>query len=245
MNFDVPPIIISKLFNSGFEDEIIDIILLFETDKTREVSDIPISPDLIPDSNTTIIIKENIYKKYIQLIQRISSTLTAEEIPFLMVGNKQIINGIECIVYEDILYEINSSIKETSAKVNEGLFKELILSKKYSVISIGHTHGNLSEAKKANVLANLLPEDIREKYKIRESGLNISIADIWQHYAYQEIASQLDSEVQVNQTIIMFNGDIVHLEPKKIIKSSSIKVQINGDIISLQESIEQNESLKL
>ena len=120
-----------------------------------------------------------------------------------------------------------------------------VLSKKYSVISIGHTHGNLSEAKKANVLANLLPEDIREKYKIRESGLNISIADIWQHYAYQEIASQLDSEVQVNQTIIMFNGDIVQLETKKIIKSSSIKVQINGDIISLQESIEQNESLKL
>ena len=40
MRFDVPSQVINKLFDSGYEEQIIDIVQEFENDNTREVSDI-------------------------------------------------------------------------------------------------------------------------------------------------------------------------------------------------------------
>ena len=78
--------------------------------------------------------------------------------------------------------------------IDEKYFRELVSNSNYNVISIGHTHGNVSEEKKQNSLTSQLSPDISEKYAIRDVGLNISVADIWQHEAFKQIASQLGNK---------------------------------------------------
>lgn len=93
----------------------------------------------------------------------------------------------------------------------------------YSVISIGHTHGNVSEQLKLTSLARTLPNEIKEKYDIRDTGLNISVADIWQHEAFIQIAQKLSPSKEILQTIIMFNGDMVMINPNGITKSNQVQ----------------------
>ena len=40
MKFDVPTVVMGKIFENGYEDQIIDIVMAFETDPSKEVSDI-------------------------------------------------------------------------------------------------------------------------------------------------------------------------------------------------------------
>lgn len=59
--FDVPSQVINKLFDSGYEEQIIDIVQEFENDNTREVSYIPLSPTMIQDSGEQIILSPSVY----------------------------------------------------------------------------------------------------------------------------------------------------------------------------------------
>ena len=47
---DVPAKVINRLFDNGYEEQIIDIVCEFKDDNTREVSDIPLAPSIIQDS---------------------------------------------------------------------------------------------------------------------------------------------------------------------------------------------------
>ena len=84
MRFDVPSQVINKLFDSGYEEQIIDIVQEFENDNTREVSDIPLSPTMIQDSGEQIILSPSVYEQYQKLVSRISNSDTAQEIPFIL-----------------------------------------------------------------------------------------------------------------------------------------------------------------
>lgn len=91
MKFDVPTVVMGKLFENGYEDQIIDIVMAFETDSSKEVSDIPISPTVMKDSNEQIIISPNVYEAYTKLVQRINNTDTTQEIPFFLLGNRKML----------------------------------------------------------------------------------------------------------------------------------------------------------
>lgn len=115
-------------------------------------------------------------------------------------------------------------------------FRELVSNSGYGVISIGHTHGNVSKEKKKNSLTGQLPNDISEKYEIRDVGLNISVADIWQHEAFKPIASQIGNK-RILQSIIMYNGDIIIIDDNSISKSNNVQAILeNGDLINLSTS---------
>ena len=89
MRFDVPSEIINKLFEQGYEDQILDIVMACENDQSTEVSDIPISPSKILDSGDKVIISSKVYQIYNQLLKRISNCDTAKEIPFFLLGNRK------------------------------------------------------------------------------------------------------------------------------------------------------------
>lgn len=89
MKFDVPSIVIEKLFSNGYEDQIVDIVMACENDSSREVSDIPISPSLLKSSGTNVILSSKIYFEYQKLVEKIANSNTAQEVPFIMVGNKK------------------------------------------------------------------------------------------------------------------------------------------------------------
>ena len=192
MKNDVPSVVMNRLLEQGFEDQIIDIALELENDSSHEISDIPLSPISISSNEEKIVLSEKVFETYRQLVGRINNPQTAQEVPFLLLGKNKTIDNEECIVFEDIVFSNNNfdSLKDTSVSIDEELFKNYASSSDYDVISIGHTHGNVEEQIKNNSLARKLSSNIKDKYAIRDTGLNVSVSDIWQHEAFKQIASQ-------------------------------------------------------
>ncbi len=245
MKIDVPPAVIDKLFNNGYEEQILDIALANENQSNREISDIPLSPTLMRESNDKIILSSKVYSVYIQFINRISNPQTAQEIPFLLLGNRKNINGETYVIIDDIVFDIKDAKKETHVSVDEETFRKLMTDSDYSVISIGHTHGNVNEKIKNNTLARTLPETLKIKYDIRDTGLNISISDIWQHEAFKQIGEVLAPQKEIMQTVIMFNGDMVVINSNDITKSNDINAVLqDGKIIPIQTGTNQKLSHK-
>jgi hypothetical protein len=234
MKSDVPPLVIDKLFDSGYEDQILDFIMACENKENLEVSDIPLSPTMMRDSRDKVIISPKVYETYIKFISIINNPQTAQEIPFILLGNRVEINGESYIVIEDIIYDMQEAKSEKRVTIDEETFRKMLTDSKYSVISIGHTHGNVNEEEKNNTLARTLPQDLRTKHDIRDTGLNISVADVWQHEAFIQIGKGLAPQKEIMQTVIMFNGDIVMINPNGITKSNNMQVILqDGRSISL------------
>ena len=239
MKFDVPTVVMGKLFENGYEDQIIDIVMAFETDPSKEVSDIPLSPISVRNSEQHIVLSTNVLEEYKKLVERIKNPETAEEIPFYLLGNDKIVNGKDVIFIEKIIYSIDDNLDDLRVSIDEQKFKELLMDSNYSIISIGHTHVNVSGEKKNNTLTELLPSDIREKYSIRDVGLNLSIADIWQHEAFKSIASQISNK-KVLQTIIMYNGDFITIDDGSISKSNNVQaINQENEIVDIPCCSEQ------
>ena len=193
------------------------------------------------------MLSEKVFETYRQLVGRINNPQTAQEVPFLLLGKNKTIDNEECIVFEDIVFSNNNfdSLKDTSVSIDEELFKNYASSSDYDVISIGHTHGNVEEQIKNNSLARKLSSNIKDKYAIRDTGLNVSVSDIWQHEAFKQIASQLGNK-RVMQTIIMYNGDIVVINDKNISKSSYVIAEKDNEMIdvSVFESEKSNKVVR-
>ena len=247
MKNDVPSVVMNRLLEQGFEDQIIDIALELENDSSHEISDIPLSPISISSNEEKIVLSEKVFETYRQLVGRINNPQTAQEVPFLLLGKNKTIDNEECIVFEDIVFSNNNfdSLKDTSVSIDEELFKNYASSSDYDVISIGHTHGNVEEQIKNNSLARKLSSNIKDKYAIRDTGLNVSVSDIWQHEAFKQIASQLGNK-RVMQTIIMYNGDIVVINDKNISKSSYVIAEKDNEMIdvSVFESEKSNKVVR-
>lgn len=241
MKNDVPAKVINRLFDNGYEEQIIDIVQEFEDDNTREVSDIPLSPSIIQDSGEQIIISPIVYEQYQKLVSRISNSDTAQEIPFILLGNKKDVYGKIVTLIEDIVYCVQSSLDDLRVTIDEELFRKYVADSAYSVVSIGHTHGNVSEDKKRNTLTSNISNDIRQKYDIRDVGLNISVSDIWQQEAFKYIASNYGNK-EIMQTVIMYNGDIIMLSSNGISKSNNIQTILsNGELITLSTGTSNRE----
>ena len=66
--------------------------------------------------------------------------------------------------------------------------------------------------------------------KDRDTGLNISVADIWQHESFKQIAFRSSSNKEILQTVIMYNGDIVVLGHNEIAKAYDIQALLDDNI---------------
>jgi hypothetical protein len=218
MRNDVPGNVIQKLFIKGLEEQILDIMLA-SIESNKEVSSIPISPSILTTGENTLFLRENVYEAYTKIVERINNSQTAQEIPFLLLGKKipyekesLLSNRESFIEIQDIVFLNQGDLSDTSAHIDVKKFEEYLNNPNYDVISIGHTHGNVSEDIKASLLVSTLPDDIKSRYDIREAGLNISIADFWQYESFLMLTSKLQSHKDILQTIIMYNGDMVVLD---------------------------------
>ena len=230
MKFDVPSVVINKLFEQGYEEQILDIVLEFENDSSKEVSDIPLSINNININGKQIIFSEEVSLFYNDIINRITNPNTANEIPYVLLGKIKVIDGVEVVLFEKVVIAIKdkNKLNDLSVSLDEDTFRECISNEDYDVVSIGHTHGNVNETLKNNSLARNISNELREKYQIRDTGLNLSVADIWQHEAFKTIASE--SGKKVLQTIIMYNGEVVVVDSDNINKFDSVYKMENSQI---------------
>lgn len=230
MKFDVPSVVINKLFEQGYEEQILDIVLEFENDSSKEVSGIPLSINNINNNGKQIIFSEEVSLFYNDIINRITNPNTANEIPYVLLGKIKVIDGVEVVLFEKVVIAIKdkNKLNDLSVSLDEDTFRECISNEDYDVVSIGHTHGNVNETLKNNSLARNISNELREKYQIRDTGLNLSVADIWQHEAFKAIASE--SGKKVLQTIIMYNGEVVVVDSDNINKFDSVYKMENSQI---------------
>ena len=142
MKKDVPIQVLKKIMNEGYEDLILDLFRANEENDEYEISDIPMSPKIMKNSNEQVIMSQKVFDTYLKLVQRISNPQTAEEIPFFLLGNSRVVDGKKTVEYEEIIYDINGALSETRVSTDINKFKELLNDERYNVISIGHTHGN-------------------------------------------------------------------------------------------------------
>lgn len=126
MKFDVPSQVMGKLFENGYEEQIVDIVMSFEEDNTREVSDIPLSPTIMQDSGKKIIISENVYSIYQRIVNRILNPNTAQEIPYFLLGNKKNIDGEDCIFIEKIEFCNQEGLDDLKVSIDVERFKSLV-----------------------------------------------------------------------------------------------------------------------
>ncbi len=224
MKNDVPKEIISKLFELGYEEQIIDFVLAFENNSNFSISDIPLSIHSLPNNDEEVIVSKKIYDCYNEFFKRINNPLTASEIPFFLLGNRYLIDGKSLIYFEDIIYDLNEAICDYHVQNNVSKFQQLLQDSKYNIISIGHTHGNVSN--KDHTLAYLAPSNLISKYQIRDTGLNISVADYWQLLAYEQIAQ---NQKEVKQTILMYNEEVITIS-NDLSKSLNINPKMNIDL---------------
>ncbi len=239
MRNDVPPNVMEMLFNNGYEEQIIDIVMDKQDDGNYEISDIPISPLTMQKGKDKIIISLKVYDIYRNLLERISNSETSWEIPFFILGKKK----DNYILFEDIVYDITEAESDFHVCNNINKFRELLNDNNYDVISIGHTHGKISDDKKKNTLTEELSLELKDKYMIRDIGLNVSIADIWQLEAFKEIA-HLTSNKSILETIIMYNGDMIVISDnvakindiRAILDDKEVIVISTGDVIESKKS---------
>lgn len=222
MKNDVPSNIMNKLFENGYEEQLIDIMMECENATDKVVSDIPLSTALMQDSGTDIIMTATVFEQYKLLIQRANSELPVE-IPFILLGNHREIDGKDTVVFESLRYGYTdeSQLKDNSVALDESIFDTSITTG-CSVVSIGHTHPNVSEERKKTTLASGLSDELKEKLQIRDVGLNLSVADIWQQEYWKQRAKDKGFTGQVLQTIIMYNGDVIVIDDQTVSKSNSV-----------------------
>lgn len=92
-----------------------------------------------------------------------------------------------------------------------------------NVYILGHTHPNISEDEKSQTLANQISEEIKEKYGIKEPGLNISLQDLYQLVYFQEaVKSWVKKDSKIYLTLLMYDGtmEAISIEDGKIKKTS-------------------------
>lgn len=82
MKRDVPSQVLNKIMDEGYENLILDLFMAKEENDDYEISDIPMSPKIIRNSNEQVIMTQKVYDTYLRLVYRISNPETAEEIPF-------------------------------------------------------------------------------------------------------------------------------------------------------------------
>ena len=212
---DVPSEVIEKLFNNGFEEQLVDIMIECEgTDYS--MSDAPLSPTAMKGNKTRIIYSEEVFKKYKELVER-ANEQPPIEIPYILTGKKKEIDGQETLLFKSLLwgYKDEKELKDITVSIDENIF-DSTLTGDNDVISIGHTHPKVPDELKEKMLTTKLPQEIKTKYQIRDVGLNLSVADIWQHEAWKQQASAKGFKGKVLQTIIAYNGDVIALDDESI-----------------------------
>ena len=222
-------------------------ILTIPVDEGMDITETPISPFNIKDDQIEIFLSEEVTKEYNKLVKMINEPSTALEYPIVLLGKHKEADGIRFYFVDKLYYCYNQDQKLSSRVVyyDQSKLNEIINyanQNGYNFVSLAHTHPNISQEEKANTIAGNLSDEIKEQFKIREAGLNLSFQDLIQYESLYEYYKD-NPNIRTFETIIMYNGEIAmfgkHNEKyKKIVNIydgltfENIKTATNKQIIN-------------
>lgn len=205
------------LFNDDRYDSILDEssnIMLDNPNifRNMDISDTPISPMSLDDSNKIILLAPDILQEYNNIIKKINNPSTALEYGYLLVGRK-IKNDDEEIILIEYIFDIskkdntnNRSVQYDNARLNN--IVKALSEAGCDFMSICHTHPLIPEDERKTTIAHYLSEDTLKHECIRDAGLNLSLQDIISYKSLYNQAKTIYPNVEFLSTVIMYNGEI-------------------------------------
>lgn len=196
--------------DSGLGELIRDISNRYNLINFEAQSNIPIPTEKIEETGQTIMVSEGPSEFLDILTEMINEEETALEFPFLLTGTHDI-HGITISEFTQLNLQ-QQQLQNRVVKINPELLGNTVSKAntlKRNVYIIGHTHPNVPDKEKSETLTNQLPEDIKEKYGIKEVGLNLSIQDLYQLISFKEaIKGRITEDAKIYLSVLMYDGTL-------------------------------------
>jgi hypothetical protein len=174
---------------------------------------IPIPVDLIEDFKQPPILSQEVKDNMLSYLQKINNPQTASEYPYLITGKISKLGKIE-LNRSDKLHEEEGNFANDTLKMSsydKKLVKEIDESKKRgdSVYILGHTHPKPNEETRKKAIAENIPKELKNKHQLKELGLNLSLADLYQLVYFQEgVKGYIPDESKVFISVLTFEGQL-------------------------------------
>ena len=200
---------------SGLEDIIKEVSNEQNIYDSNALFDIPIPLELIEEDKTPITVNESLKGPLNELLDIIKDKEKGKEYPFLLTGSSKDEDGM----IKDMKFTFNIQyLKNNYAEINPELLQEGIqngVNNNYDTYIICHTHPNIQDEEKQKMLASKISPKLKEKFGIKEAGLNFSLQDLRQLVAFNHrLKDRLPPNSTVYMAVLMHNGafEAVHIE---------------------------------
>lgn len=222
-NIDLKDYTLQIATDSGFGELIQNISNRYNLTNFEAQSNIPIPIQKIEETGRTITVSEEPSEFLDALNEMINEEETALEFPFLLTGTHDI-QGITISEFTQLNSQ-QQQLQNRVVEVNPQLLGNAVNKAntlKRNVFIIGHTHPNVPDEEKRKTLTRQIPEDIKEKYGIKEVGLNLSLQDLYQLVSFQEaLKGRIAEDAKIYLSVLMYDGTLeaISLEEGKFKRS--------------------------
>jgi len=173
-------------------------------------SNIPIPPEKIGDTGQTIMVSSTPSETLDVFVEMINENDTALEFPFLLTGTAT--EGNMSLADISLLYSNSQTLASRIVEVDSQLLGNAVNNANESgrnMYVIGHTHPNVSGDEKNKTLTSKVSEKIKNKYGIKDIGLNLSLQDFYQLVFFQEaLKGKIPEGSKVYLTVLMYDGTL-------------------------------------
>ena len=203
---------------SGLEDIIKEVSNEQNIHDQNTLFDIPIPLESIEEDKSQITVDESIKGPLNELLEIIKDKEKGKEYPFLLTGSLKDGNGM----IKDMKFTFNIQyLKSNFAEINPELLQEGIqngVNNEHDTYIICHTHPNIPDEEKQKMLASKISPQLKEKFGIKEAGLNLSLQDLRQLVAFNyRLKDKLPPNATVYMAVLMHSGtfEAIYIENGK------------------------------
>lgn len=189
---------------TGLGDLISDIADEFSLEDFDAQSEIPIPLEMIPYREVEVNLNDSVKETLGLLVESANDSEQPLEIPFALIGNSNELDRVH------MLFNNFESLDSKTVSVNPdklgSLYQQVLTNEELDTLVVSHTHPKVSDSVQESVLTYKISEDLKNKYGIKEVGLNLSLQDLYQLEALHE---QIGSKVNVLLGVLMYDGNLV------------------------------------
>jgi hypothetical protein len=213
-------------YNSGFGELIDEVTKDQELLTFKDKVEIPIPPELIQEGDLALNITPEVQKTIDNYSTAINDPNTAFEYPFLITGKQDSSNELTKFVP---LHTDKTRLRNEELRMqdySQELYNEVKKSKdtNHDLLILGHTHPRPTEQNNRELLTNKINPTLKERFHIKQLGLNLSIKDLYQLAYFEEAVKGTAQEgTKVMSAVTMYNGDTayVYIEDGKFKKAKT------------------------
>jgi len=200
-------------FNSGLGQLIDDLSTKYSLIDFEKQSIIPISTDLIAEGEYSISISQDVKEHFDTYQELINEEETAFEFPFLITGKTNTLGKLETT---DIMPLNSNADTLNNDIVKMSSYSKLLAqgiseakTKGADIFILGHTHPIPNQTAKQNSLTEKITTEDKNKFHIKELGLNLSLQDLYQLVYFQDaVKGIVSSDSKIFLSVLMFNGEM-------------------------------------